>query len=267
MADFDRIKHILENRRINILICTPCYGNMVHLGFHSSIFKMVKHFTQLNLDFDIFEIGQESLITRARNSMMSKFIANNEYSHILFIDADISFDSFDILKLISHDKEITAGIYPKKSINWEKVKKNVDSNDILPRALDYNFNLYKDENGDKVVNGDIIRMNDVATGFMLIARSAVFNIIFNNQDKRYFNNVAGYDLGNNKDCFYNLFHCGIVNNIYLSEDYYFCHLARECGIEIWADTTIKLTHSGTMDYRGQCVLNNEDDKDKKLFEL
>jgi hypothetical protein len=37
-------------------------------------------------------------------------------------------------------------------------------------------------------------------------------------------------------------------HLYLSEDYAFCHRARQCGHKIIADTTIRLWHHGSYPY-------------------
>ena len=40
---------------------------------------------------------------------------------------------------------------------------------------------------------------------------------------------------------------------YLSEDYYFCHLWRELGGEIWSDLAAPLTHFGNHEFQGSVL--------------
>jgi tRNA uridine 5-carbamoylmethylation protein Kti12 len=52
---------------------------------------------------------------------------------------------------------------------------------------------------------------------------------------------------------YDFFPVGIYKekdgvNRYLSEDYYFCRLAEECGFEIWTDVSTPITHLGSTEY-------------------
>ena len=45
------------------------------------------------------------------------------YTHLMFIDSDINFNPQDVLalaSLVSDDKPIIGGPYPKKCIAWEK---------------------------------------------------------------------------------------------------------------------------------------------------
>ena len=57
---------------------------------------------------------------------------------------------------------------------------------------------------------------------------------------------------------YDFFPVGIYKekdgvNRYLSEDYYFCRLAEECGIEIWTDLSSDITHLGITEYHGKMI--------------
>ena len=68
-----------------VLIGTPAYGGMVHLDYLNSI----SEYYRSGIPFSISAIGNESLITRARNAILSRFHADTRYSHLLFLDADV----------------------------------------------------------------------------------------------------------------------------------------------------------------------------------
>jgi hypothetical protein len=51
----------------------------------------------------------ESLITRARNGMAYDFM-QSDATHLMFIDADITFDPKDIVRMIDADKDIICGL-------------------------------------------------------------------------------------------------------------------------------------------------------------
>jgi hypothetical protein len=72
----------------------------------------------------------ESLITRARNGMAYDFM-QSDATHLMFIDADITFDPKDIVRMIDADKDIICGLYPKKEINWQLIS------DAVKRGVDY----------------------------------------------------------------------------------------------------------------------------------
>ena len=68
-------------------------------------------------------MGNESLITRARNTIASMFLDDQNFvgTHLLFIDADIGFQPENIERLIRANKDIACGIYPRKCIHWNQV--------------------------------------------------------------------------------------------------------------------------------------------------
>src|ERR1700761_8056209 len=61
----------------------------------------------------------ESHIDRARNRIAKLFL-DTDYSHLLFLDSDVLAECRDIELLLSHDKDIVCGLYPKKTrrLDW-----------------------------------------------------------------------------------------------------------------------------------------------------
>ena len=258
----------LQKNKVKVLIGTPCYGGMCQTGYLQSIIELVANFTKLNIPFDIMTIGNESLIPRARNGIVAKFMANKDATHLMFIDADITFSWISIIKLLLSDKELSGGCYPKKMLNWEKLKyhikenPDIDNNTLLSKSLDYVFNPVYFRNGDNLVaqveNG-LVKVKDIGTGFMLFKKSVIETMFFKYPELQYKNNVAGYYTENTnvEDYFYTLFDTEIdpESKVYLSEDYLFCKRWRECGGELWLDLSTNLNHTGVMDYKGCLSIN------------
>jgi hypothetical protein len=70
----------------NIMVGTPAYGGMVHIDYVRRLFE----YTRAGIQFQLDTIGNESLITRGRNAILSTFHARRELTHLLFLDADTS---------------------------------------------------------------------------------------------------------------------------------------------------------------------------------
>ena len=250
-----------------LLIAIPVYGGMCYADFMMCVFALVQELHKNKIKHEIKLIQNESLISRARNGFVAMFMDNFNYSKLLFLDSDLIFSPETILKMIKEDRGIMGAIYPKKAINWDKVKHfaNKDKKELEVRATDMNYNFkYYNGNQVKIVNG-YAEVNDLATGCMLIDKRAMSMIINKYRDTNYINNCSGYG---NSDCFYDIFKVGVVEQegkkTYLSEDYYFCHLARECGISLWADTNATIVHIGRMNYMGNLGLILQDSSGEKL---
>lgn len=255
------VKNYLSKNTVKLVIATPCFGGMLHNGYFQSILDLSVNFTRLNIPFEVMTIGNESLIQRARNGIVAKFMSDESATHLMFIDADITFSWVNIVKLLLSNKELSGGCYPKKCFNWDKIKHhavkspNLSDDELMAKSLDYVFNpIYHQEGANVVIkleNG-MASVKDIGTGFMMIKRSVIKKMIAKFPDTKYRNNVAGYGQNNMNDYFYALFECAIdpVSKVYLSEDYLFCKRWIDIGGELWLDLNTNLNHTGIIDYKG-----------------
>jgi len=252
---------IQNNNKVKIIFGTPCFGGLLHNGYFQSMMETCVNLTRLGIQFEIMTIGNESLIQRARNGIVAKFLADEQATHLMFVDADITFSWMSIIKLLLGNKELSGGCYPKKCFNWDKIKHQISKNskqtddELMARSLDYVFNPIYHQEGTNVVirveNG-MAQVKDIGTGFMMIKKSVIHKMIAKYPETKFKNNVAGYGANNMADCFYSLFDCCIdpVSKVYLSEDYLFCKRWIDIGGELWLDINTNLNHTGLIDYRG-----------------
>ena len=212
---------------MKILIATPAYGGLVYSKYTESLVYTCFMLKMMNIDFELKYINNQ-IVTRARNMCSSVFLEDSSFTHMLFIDADVVWNPLEVKKLISHDKECVVGLYPNKQYYW---KNNVLT--LNPSSV-YDIPI--------TTEGDLVKLKSAATGFMLLKRSALEKI---KKDVEIF-----YLPGSNGERIklYNFFDCKVVDEDYLTEDYYFSYLFIKNGGEIFADTTIKLTHMGTHEY-------------------
>lgn len=251
--------NVEELRKNKFFIATPCYGGQLMEPYFRSSVKTMSFFNQQGVPLAYGTIANESLVTRARNVLLAYFL-NSDYTHLLFIDADIEFQVEDILKLWYADKEVIVGAYPKKGVNWQRIKqatlKNPGASEtdkqIAAHGSDYaiNFQFIDRETKTIGVEGGLIKLHDAGTGFMMIKREAIEKLIKAYPELKYNNDVQlGGDI---KDNFYALFDTMIdpVDKRYLSEDYTFCRRWQDIGGDIWLDPSISLNHYGSFCFQG-----------------
>ena len=199
----------------------------------------------------------ESLINRARNKFVTKFLDNKEFNgtHLLFIDADIGFTLQNLLRVIEFNKEVVTCTYPVKGFYWQqlldriKENNNIDEQTMRDYLLQFNVNLYPNTEFKQ----GFARVKESATGFMMIRRE-VFTTIMNKNPQLKYKPDLRTGIENSQNA-YDFFPVGIYKekdgvNRFLSEDYYFCRLAEECGFEIWTDLSTPITHLGSTEYHG-----------------
>jgi len=206
-----------------------------------SILKLLNAAKDSKLNISFYPIFFESLVSRARNAAVAHFLEDKENTHILFIDSDIIFEPEDVFKLLQSNKEVVAGIYPKKYIVWDRLKK-------YPEAERVDFPV---GGSVKMTEDNFLEMDYLPTGFLLISRTAIDKIIKAHPELKYKNDIDGYmSAGDN---FYDLFKVGIRNGIYESEDWGFCSLWKSVGGKVLIHPEINVKHLGWHEYSGNLL--------------
>jgi hypothetical protein len=242
----------------NLFLAVPCYDGSITEPFFISTLEAVQMFSALRMRFSVVT-AQDSLISRSRNILAAKFLADEDATHLLFIDADIGYDCRDILKLLmaSKDKEIVTGSYPLKKIEWNQIKeasdRGVSPEELAAYGVQF-VNNFKQDTGGKVqvVNG-LIEIQDAGTGFMLIKREAFLKLIEAYPELKYDDDTNGIT-EEEKKWTYAFFNSYIDDDKrFLSEDYGFCRYWQKIDGKVWVDPSIHLTHTGKMKYSGRLI--------------
>jgi hypothetical protein len=203
-------------------ICMPCYGGNLTESTFMSFIKWSNTARQLGIDWTMETMTNESLITRARNTLTAKFLTNPDSTHLMFIDADIGWEPWHLLVMLNADKDVIGGLYPMKSI---PIKWCVNG-----------FEGAKEE-------GALQEVSKTGTGFLLIKRH-VFEKLNKHPHVIPFKNDIGLpaELDAHMKTY---FDTGVRENRYYSEDWAFCENWRDLGGEVWVDKRVLLRHSGT----------------------
>lgn len=224
----------LQNSHIHF--ATPCYGGNIMEACFSSYLRFSMLAMRHNIPFSVDTMVNESLVTRARNNLVAKFLANPSATHLMFVDADIAWEPEDLLRMVLHNKGVVCGAYPMKT---EPIK--------------YVLNVLK---GAKHAH-PLYEVSTSGTGFMLIKREIIEGLITAMPELKYRDSL---NLGAQfEPHMYALFDTVIdENGHYLSEDWTFCKRVREVlGKPIWVDSEVKLDHIGTRRFKGDTEnLNN-----------
>ena len=239
-----------------IMIAIPSFDTKIHLETISSIISTRDILLQNGIAVSMLWL-RDSLVTRARNKLVTEFL-KTDCTHLFFIDADISFEPDDLIRILAFNKPLVAAPYPIK-----KDGKPDDGDAGMGWCI--NFPLGKYNFKDNVKGFKLC--DYVGTGFMCIKREVFETIIKKYPEIEYLSDVnASIDNKNltkgKKE--YAFFDCGIQGQgvlsdpdntkRYLSEDFYFCQLWKQCGGQIWADITSELKHIGIKTYERKPIL-------------
>ena len=229
-----------------LYLAIPCYGGQCLEAFAASIVRLSMLCRDKGISVQIDTTENESLVQRARNVSLGRFMQKSDAEYFMFIDADIHFSPESVIRLIESGHDFSCACYPKKVIMWDSAKACMKNNDTRPPAmlassLVMNFKAHQ----SKVENG-FVEVLDGPTGFMLFKRSVVEKMQEQYPELNCVNDHQNRDF--EKYCA--LFDCMIDpdSKRYLSEDYAFCRRWQKMGGKIWADTTTTLGHVGNLGF-------------------
>lgn len=239
---------------LSILFCTPCYNGMMHARHGVSALGLKEALEVRGVDHEWDMGDKESLVHRARMEMTASFLRTGR-SHMMWIDSDIELTADDVAKLWNLQVDIAVAAYsmkhPDKPLSAWKNGKLVKLEDCPKEPFDVDY---------------------AGTGFMLIRRTAILRVWDYLKEREracrellarlpaplsprdqhlveaMFDGVAADYEGQDG---------GMVPAVYMtpihlrgleSEDYNFCRVAREAGMQVIMDPSIRLGHWGQFRY-------------------
>jgi hypothetical protein len=246
------VKETKQDNNISILVCTPVHNEC-------SI-----HYTQALLEFQIacmqrnilvsFLLLKSSLVTQGRNLCVANFL-NEKYSHLLFIDADIDFESKTIFKMLELDKEVIAVPYPMKTLNWDRIYKFKgdikDSKELSYTGFTYPIKVHDRENIK--VKDDVMEVTHAPTGCMLIKRQVFDKMIEKYPELRISQPTIMNGEAKDKENLWNFFdtYHDLENKKYYGEDFGFCKKWTDIGGKCYCYIGDYITHIGEYQYSGR----------------
>ena len=190
--------------------------------------------------YPVRRVGGFSAVDQGRNQMASEAL-HDGFAETMFIDTDVGFDADAVERLRSHNLPIVAGLYPQpasRSLACE----------LLPGTAKVVF-------GEE---GGLIEIKYAAAGFLYVRREA-YEAIRDKLKLPLCNTRFG------RGCWPFFQPCWIeeegagdrgqetasgeavhrVRHRYLTDDFAFCERARQVGLKIMADTTVRLWRVGS----------------------
>ena len=231
-----------------IFLSTPCYGGLCLEPYMTSILRLqillIKEGIQLMID----TTENESLVHRARNVSIGRFMQKSDSEFFMFVDADVEFEPEAVVRLLKSGHDIAVACYPKKCIFWDQAKLAVETDDnrnmsMLSSSLVVNIGAVS-----RPIENGFIEVLDGPTGFMLIKREVIEKMCAHYPELNCVNDHQNRDF----DSYCAIFDCMIDpdSRRYLSEDYAFCRRWQQMGGKIHADVNTTLGHVGNLPFSG-----------------
>jgi len=213
--------------KARILVGTPAYNGQMQVDYVLSLLGM----SACGLSYALYAISNDSLVSRARNTILARFHAAPEFTHLFYLDADVGIRGEDVRRLLEHDRDVIGA--PVRIKSESAAKPGFSVGEVLER------------------DGTLATVSRIATAALLLSRRAVDALVEKavTEQRSYapdaltLGDVAG-------GSHYDVFQQGVVNGAYISEDYQVCADLRSLGFRIHADLAIRTRHVGMHAFSG-----------------
>jgi hypothetical protein len=198
----------------------------VHSGFMHSMLDLFPYAMQNGMPFTFETLPNCSLISLGRSMMLNRAMQDPNWTHLMWIDADLRFRPEYIHSMILDDKDIVGGFYPKKGLPIDFASSPAPGGEDTEHLFE---TIY------------------VATGFMLVKRAVIEKMC------EHYTEELAFTYQGTKDAVH-LFHPIMDadnNNLFLTEDYAFCKRARDIGFKCYMSKRFELPHIGVFEFSAE----------------
>ena len=206
----------------HIFIAVPCGDGCIHAPCVMSLFEATQVLDAAGFNVTLSLEAGNCHVDDARNSQVREFL-RTDATDMVFIDADVGFRPEDLLRLVSVERDVVAGVYPKKE----------DAESFPVRTLP--GEIWADADG-------LVEVEGVPTGFLRMKRRVLEALC---EGAVSFIGQSGDPLP-----YHVVFERIIDGNKRMSGDYAFCWKWRETGGKIYVDPEMQFSHTGNKTWYG-----------------
>jgi hypothetical protein len=218
----------IDPKKVKLYIVVPIGDEHVDVGYHKSLNNTMVELAHRGFDCHIIETTGGSNVGKAREKLLWDAWRKNP-THIMFIDADMGWETDQIVRLITADHEFSCVVGVRKA----------DETKLC-------CNFFQDPQ-EFHPHTKFLKIKDVGFAFVLLKASVIEKMC-----KAY--PALRYNAGDNEE--YALFIEMIDKREgkygeRLSEDFSFCRRWLGIGGEIWCDPEAAIIHAGRKEYTGK----------------
>lgn len=219
---------ISSGGRKKVMLATPTYDGQVCQSYVASLAQSMLLLADAGIGVTYSNLAGDCHVDDARNALLREFM-RSDCEELIFLDADVGWRPDDLVALALHEKDVIAGVYPKK---WKLEEEYPVF--VLPGSV-----LQADENG-------LVEVAGVPTGFLKITRSALEKIHEAYGDRKY----CGQGQDPSEPPYTIIFERLYEDGHRWSGDYAFCKKWRDIGGKIYVDPEMHFVHEGNKIWGG-----------------
>lgn len=216
----------------SVFIAIPTYTGQLPARVVMALTQTLALCERARIAVDVCIEAGNCHVDDCRNSLVRAFMQST-CDALLFIDADVAWRPDEFLRFVQHDRDVVAGIYPKKS----------DSEPFPLQEL--GGGLLADRSG-------LVEVEGVPTGFLKLSRTCLEQMIAAYGERPY-RGMAEPDGPDYHILFERTWEpiAGMAHGIRYGGDYSFCRKWRAIGGRIYVDPEMTFDHEGPTRWTGR----------------
>jgi hypothetical protein len=248
---------------LTVMIAMPTLGH-VATATTVSLIKLTQAFQERGIGYS-FVTYQGPDIVVSRNHLMSSFLTDREFSHLLWVDSDMVFEPDAVWRLLAAGADFVAAACPQKFFDWTALRKAVEDDllregeeaepfeRLLSRSLTFNIQTdgFREDRWVAKRRDGYITVPAVGMGLTLISRTVPQALADAGlaASRPGMNDLPGHKGLEWHDFFGHL--ASEDGRLMFAEDQSFCHRWVEgCGGDIWLDCGANVGHVGPVVFEG-----------------
>lgn len=211
---------------LNVFVAIPTGSSAIEAPCVVSMLRADRALWDAGISATVCVEAGNCHVDDARNSLVRQFL-KSKCDRLFFLDADVGFPAENLVSILRHDRDIVAGIYPKKQ----------DDEDF-PVIL-------MPEKRERDADG-LLEVLRVPTGFMSVARHVIARQVELHRDRAFLGQAATAS----DRPYYPIFERTISDGRRWSGDYAFCGKVLAAGGRIYIDPDLWFSHQGVKNWEG-----------------
>ncbi len=222
---------MVDLTHVKLLIASPTLDGKFEEAYQVSMLNTAHMLDGQGVKWERHVMPYCSDIALARNRIINGFYRDESYTHILFIDADMGWNPFDILRMLALKRDFIAAAGPKKT-------------DTPSFAVSFTDKFGHQQPIVQETGTGLFEASEVGGAFVLLTRSCVGRMMQSYADLAY-RTEQQIEIG--------LFMPFIQDMRYYSEDWAFCYRWRKLGGKVWVLPDVRMKHVGIKTWEGAFV--------------
>lgn len=199
---------------IDVLLAMPTYGAKVEIDTRADLTNMMKYSAQYGVRVQVCQTDGPLVYKNRNDSVDVAYQVDAE--HVLFVDADMVFEPDSLMRLLTYDKDVVAGLCTLRMPPFMPTV--YYKNDC--EGGNGGYTSYDDAKPGELPLNALVPCDATGSAFILIKRS-----VFDKLEKPYYA-------------------CPPVDDAVMGEDMYFCNALAKAGVELFVDTGLIIGHLG-----------------------